>query len=346
MASTTTAKPKAEMTEEELRALEEEEFANGPLSVLTQSVKNNTQILISCRNNRKLLARVKALCAVTPSLFPSTHHTIPPIPAKLMSSAIPFMQMWTETPKAGKGKKKSKPINKDRFISKLFLRGDSDFPFNSEVMNSARILVAAAAAASVLLADARVPSRRDASTDAVIQSFATMPTCVQTCLTAYLNGATLDEAIVRTLCVAVESTSSDLYVSVDNCVSSASDCDLVAAINVFTQTLMPECEAVVANIPTTTDAATADTATAATTDASTTDASTTDALTTDASATSAVATDATSVIAKTTTVTTAATTTTVNKTTSAAVASTTTTSNAGKTVVGLLLSVVGLVLVA
>ncbi|KAJ3115955.1 Small nuclear ribonucleoprotein Sm D2 [Physocladia obscura] len=48
------------MSEEELRALEQEEFANGPLSVLTQSVKNNTQILISCRNNRKLLARVKA----------------------------------------------------------------------------------------------------------------------------------------------------------------------------------------------------------------------------------------------------------------------------------------------
>ena len=32
--------------------------------------------------------------------------------------------MWTETPKAGKGKK-AKPVNKDRFISKMFLRGDS-----------------------------------------------------------------------------------------------------------------------------------------------------------------------------------------------------------------------------
>jgi small nuclear ribonucleoprotein D2 len=49
------------MTEEELRAQEEQEFQSGPLSVLTQSVKNNTQILINCRNNRKLLARVKAL---------------------------------------------------------------------------------------------------------------------------------------------------------------------------------------------------------------------------------------------------------------------------------------------
>ena len=34
-------------------------------------------------------------------------------------------EMWTETPKAGKGKKKSKPVNKDRYISKMFLRGDS-----------------------------------------------------------------------------------------------------------------------------------------------------------------------------------------------------------------------------
>lgn len=34
-------------------------------------------------------------------------------------------EMWTETPKSGKGKKKSQPVNKDRYISKLFLRGDS-----------------------------------------------------------------------------------------------------------------------------------------------------------------------------------------------------------------------------
>lgn len=32
--------------------------------------------------------------------------------------------MWTEVPRAAKGKK-AKPVNKERFISKLFLRGDS-----------------------------------------------------------------------------------------------------------------------------------------------------------------------------------------------------------------------------
>ncbi|KAL4824613.1 hypothetical protein H8958_002071 [Nasalis larvatus] len=34
-------------------------------------------------------------------------------------------EMGTEVPKSGKGKKKSKPVNKDRYISKMFLRGDS-----------------------------------------------------------------------------------------------------------------------------------------------------------------------------------------------------------------------------
>ncbi|KAI3693528.1 hypothetical protein L1987_76472 [Smallanthus sonchifolius] len=39
---------------------EEEEFNTGPLSVLMMSVKNNTQVLINCRNNKKLLGRVRA----------------------------------------------------------------------------------------------------------------------------------------------------------------------------------------------------------------------------------------------------------------------------------------------
>jgi small nuclear ribonucleoprotein D2 len=60
MSSAAAAKPKSEMTMEELAKLEEEEFNTGPLSVLTQSVKNNTQVLINCRNNKKLLGRVKA----------------------------------------------------------------------------------------------------------------------------------------------------------------------------------------------------------------------------------------------------------------------------------------------
>ena len=39
---------------------DDEEFLKGPLSVLSHSVKSNTQVLINVRNNKKLLGRVKA----------------------------------------------------------------------------------------------------------------------------------------------------------------------------------------------------------------------------------------------------------------------------------------------
>jgi small nuclear ribonucleoprotein D2 len=34
-------------------------------------------------------------------------------------------EMWTETSKGGKGKKTGTAVNKDRYVSKMFLRGDS-----------------------------------------------------------------------------------------------------------------------------------------------------------------------------------------------------------------------------
>lgn len=34
-------------------------------------------------------------------------------------------EMWTEVPRPGKGQKRAQATNKDRYISKLFLRGDS-----------------------------------------------------------------------------------------------------------------------------------------------------------------------------------------------------------------------------
>lgn len=49
-----------QMSVDDLEKREEELFRTGPLSVLTTSVKSNSQVLINCRNNRKLLARVKA----------------------------------------------------------------------------------------------------------------------------------------------------------------------------------------------------------------------------------------------------------------------------------------------
>lgn len=52
--------PKSELDEAQIRELEQYEISQGPLSVLQQSVRNHSQVLISLRNNKKLLARVKA----------------------------------------------------------------------------------------------------------------------------------------------------------------------------------------------------------------------------------------------------------------------------------------------
>lgn len=54
------ARYRSEMNEGELRKIEEEEFQTGPLSLLTLAVREHQQVLISLRNNKKLLARVKA----------------------------------------------------------------------------------------------------------------------------------------------------------------------------------------------------------------------------------------------------------------------------------------------
>merc|ERR1712216_402455 len=86
---------------------EEEMFRTGPLSVLTEAMRANSQVLINVRNNKKLLGRIKAF----------DHH------CNMVLENV--REMWTEVPKSGKGSKKTKPVNKDRYISKMFLRGDS-----------------------------------------------------------------------------------------------------------------------------------------------------------------------------------------------------------------------------
>lgn len=64
--------------------------------MLTQSVQKNTQVLINCRNNKKLLGRVKAFDRHCNMVLENVQ------------------EMWTEVPKTGKGKKKAKAVNKDR----------------------------------------------------------------------------------------------------------------------------------------------------------------------------------------------------------------------------------------
>ena len=86
--------------EYEIAQLEEHEFQAGPLSILQSAVRTHNTVLISCRNNRKLLARVKAF---------DRHCNMVLENAK---------EMWTETPRTSSGKK-GRPVDKDRFISKM-----------------------------------------------------------------------------------------------------------------------------------------------------------------------------------------------------------------------------------
>ncbi|KAK5663848.1 hypothetical protein OQA88_51 [Cercophora sp. LCS_1] len=98
-------KPRNECTEYEIAQIENWEMSNGPLSILQTAVRSHTQVLISIRSNRKLLARVKAFDRHCNMILENVK------------------EMWTETPIVNG--KKGRPVNKDRFISKMFLRGDS-----------------------------------------------------------------------------------------------------------------------------------------------------------------------------------------------------------------------------
>ncbi|KAK9427374.1 hypothetical protein V1505DRAFT_317709, partial [Lipomyces doorenjongii] len=75
-------------------------------SVLQAAVTNRSQVLISCRNNKNLLARVKAF---------DNHSNMVLKNVK---------EIWTDIPHTSNGKK-GRPVDKSRFISKIFLRGDS-----------------------------------------------------------------------------------------------------------------------------------------------------------------------------------------------------------------------------
>ena len=57
----------------------------GPLQMLAHAVKDNAQVMVSCRNNRKLLGRVKAF---------DRHMNM------ILEEVL---EMWTEMPKASKG---------------------------------------------------------------------------------------------------------------------------------------------------------------------------------------------------------------------------------------------------
>lgn len=79
-----------------------DKFDIGPLSLLTNCVRENIQVIVSCRNNRKLLGRVRAFDRHCNMVMESVR------------------EIWPESTKKG-----SAPVTKDRFIPKLFVRGDS-----------------------------------------------------------------------------------------------------------------------------------------------------------------------------------------------------------------------------
>lgn len=90
------------MDEDQVESPSPDKFDVGPLSLLTNVIRDNAQVIISCRNNRKLLGRVRAF----------DRH------CNLVMESV--REIWPETTKKGKS-----AVNKDRYISKLFVRGDS-----------------------------------------------------------------------------------------------------------------------------------------------------------------------------------------------------------------------------
>ena len=85
---------------------QEDTFHQGPLSLLREACKRKNQIIIYCRNNRKLLGQLRAF---------DRHMNM------ILENVC---ELWTEISKTSKGKKPS-IRNRERKINKLFLRGDS-----------------------------------------------------------------------------------------------------------------------------------------------------------------------------------------------------------------------------
>lgn len=92
--------------QEESHIPQEENLSIGPFSLLTEVTKANDPVLISCRNNRKILGRVKAFDRHMNLVLEDVTET------------------WVEHPRGNKGRK-AKPVQRERVFSKLFMRGDS-----------------------------------------------------------------------------------------------------------------------------------------------------------------------------------------------------------------------------
>merc|ERR1712032_76551 len=86
---------------------EKNNFLFGPMSTISECVKEGRTILVSCRNNRKLLGHVKAV---------DRHFNL------ILENV---REMWQETNSNTQNMDGNQLITKERFISKLFVRGDT-----------------------------------------------------------------------------------------------------------------------------------------------------------------------------------------------------------------------------
>ncbi|KAI8020308.1 putative small nuclear ribonucleoprotein Sm D2 [Camellia lanceoleosa] len=93
-----------------------------PSSITTDDERTrSTQVMEAFqKNNQKLLGRVRA--------FDRHCNMVLEKVREMWTEILKFVFKFcvsSQVQKTGKGKKKAHPVNKDRFISKVFLRGDS-----------------------------------------------------------------------------------------------------------------------------------------------------------------------------------------------------------------------------
>jgi small nuclear ribonucleoprotein D2 len=100
-------KPKSEMTADELDKLEAEEMTRGPFRLLTSALHRHSKVLVSLRNNHRLVGKVKAFDRHCNMVMEDTN------------------ELCAEKGRRGKGVKKARGNNRERYLSKLFVRGDS-----------------------------------------------------------------------------------------------------------------------------------------------------------------------------------------------------------------------------
>lgn len=102
-------KPKSDMTEEELRQHEQDEFVKGPMRLLAHATTASSPLLFHLRNDHKLIAnRVRAF---------DRHCNV------VLEGVREF---WREGKGGrGRGKKRRLGAERERHVSKMFLRGDS-----------------------------------------------------------------------------------------------------------------------------------------------------------------------------------------------------------------------------